>query len=390
MIPLKIQLKSNLPVCPQIIQAVRKAVLCAQLHPGTAFPSVRELSRALHISCTTAHKAVDALKHSGHLACRPGIGMVVTAPRQPSRDRCRQRLQPHCARLLKAADGVQLNFSGVVEALGQTTQARGPHGRPVKPHPTAKRSRSMDWIPSHGQPGVAQIVQAARKALLTGRFKAGDAFPSVRALSAGLGISTNTVHKAVATLKQSGHLAGRRGLGLVVQAGQGSLHEERLEYLAPLCVAVLAQADALGLAYADVVEVLRHLQEARQADYWKAQQSEWETMARKLLPRWSAHGSHCVHQNEFPQMDHVVAVHIEASQQLKVVEFVPGASQRWIQGGFLFVADASPEAINLVQEHTKGLKPLNRCWFAYEECRLFFALGHIHNTFPSDLSGWLG
>jgi len=362
MIPLKIQLKSNLPVCPQIIQAVRKAVLCAQLHPGTAFPSVRELSRALHISCTTAHKAVAALKHSGHLACRPGIGMVVTAPRQPSRDRCRQRLQPHCARLLKAADGVQLNFSGVVEALGQTTQARGPHGRPVKPHPTAKRSRSMDWIPSHGQPGVAQIVQAARKALLTGRFKAGDAFPSVRALSAGLGISTNTVHKAVATLKQSGHLAGRRGLGLVVQAGQGSLHEERLEYLAPLCVAVLAQADALGLAYADVVEVLRHLQEARQADYWKAQQSEWETMARKLLPRWSAHGSHCVHQNEFPQMDHVVAVHIEAS----------------------------PEAINLVQEHTKGLKPLNRCWFAYEECRLFFALGHIHNTFPSDLSGWLG
>ena len=75
--------------------------------------------------------------------------------------------------------------------------------------------------------------------------------------------------------------------------------------------------------------------------------------------------------------------------QLKVVEFGPGASQHWNQGGFLFVADANPEAINLVREHTKGLEQLNRCWFAYEECGLFFALGRIHDTFPTDISGWL-
>jgi DNA-binding transcriptional regulator YhcF (GntR family) len=376
MIPLKIQLKDDLPVCHQIIQAVREAIFNAQLKDGANFPSVRELSRELHISCATAHKAVSALKDSGHLASNPGIGMVVTVPRLPSRDERLQKLQPHCAGLLNEAGEVQLKFRDVVEALRRTPRSAG-HTTSLDQHiemsPITAKPSSVDWISSNGRPpGSTQIVRAARKAMLTGRFKAGDPFPSVRKLSGELRISTNTVHKAVAALKRSGHLASSRGIGLIVQGSMLSIQAERLEHLQPFCTELLKQADALHLALEDVVEVLRHSQAARRADYWKAHQSEWEAIAMKLLPRWEAHGNYYTHQNEFPQMDRSVAVHIDASHKLKVVEFGPGASHHWNQGGFLFVEDANPEAINLIRKHTKGLAQLSQHWFAYEECGLFF------------------
>ena len=123
MVPLKIQLKDDLPVCHQIIQAVRQAIFSAQLKDGAAFPSVRELSRELHISCATAHKAITALKDSGHLASRPGIGMVVTVPLLPPRDERLQRLEPHCAGLLNEAGEVQLKFSDMVQALRRTPRS---------------------------------------------------------------------------------------------------------------------------------------------------------------------------------------------------------------------------------------------------------------------------
>ena len=47
------------------------------------------------------------------------------------------------------------------------------------------------------QPGVAlyeQVVYAARKAVISGQMRPGDAFPSVRALSAALKINPNTAH----------------------------------------------------------------------------------------------------------------------------------------------------------------------------------------------------
>ena len=376
MVPLKIQLKDDLPVCQQIIQAVRQAIFSAHLKDGADFPSVRELSRELHISCATAHKAVTALKASGHLASRPGIGMVVTVPQMPPREERLQKLQPHCAGLLNEAGEVQLKFSDVVEALRQTPLAAG-HTTSLEQHvvmfPITAKPCSVDWISSTGRsPGSAQIVQAARKAMLTGRFKAGDPFPSVRKLSGKLRISTNTVHKAVAALKYSGHLTSRRGIGLIVQGSMMTIQAERQEHLEPFCTELLKQADALHLELEDAVEVLRRIQNARRGDYWKAHQSEWEAIAMKLLPRWEARGNYYPHQNEFPQMDGAVAVHIEASHKLKVVEFGPGASHRWNQGGFLFVEDANPEAINLIRKHTKGLDQLSRHWFAYEECGLFF------------------
>jgi len=138
MLPFLIQIEDGLPVSGQIIQAVRKAMLTGQLTAGDEFPSVRTLSQELRISPTTAHKVVAALKDSGYLASRPGIGMVVTTPDLPAHDERLDHLQPFCADLLKEAGDLHLAFDDVVTALchaAEENKFQEPGGR----HPATGR-----------------------------------------------------------------------------------------------------------------------------------------------------------------------------------------------------------------------------------------------------------
>ena len=69
------------------------------------------------------------------------------------------------------------------------------------------------------QPGIPvheQVTFAAKKAMLSGRVRPGDSFPSVRALSKAFKINPNTAHKVIAQLTQEGFLEVRPGIGTVV------------------------------------------------------------------------------------------------------------------------------------------------------------------------------
>lgn len=111
------RIKDGLPASKQIVLAVRKAIIDGQLVAGQDFPSVRELSQELQISRTTAHKAVTALKDSGFLASRPGIGMVVTVPELSSKEDRLKELQPCLINLIFEAKRLQLKIGDVVEAI---------------------------------------------------------------------------------------------------------------------------------------------------------------------------------------------------------------------------------------------------------------------------------
>jgi GntR family transcriptional regulator len=108
-----------------------------------------------------------------------------------------------------------------------------------------------------GLPVSDQIIQAVRKAMLTGQLVAGDEFPSVRTLSQELRISPTTAHKVVATLKDAGYLASRPGIGMVVTVPNLPAFAERLEHLQPLCTGLLKEAGDLHLKFDDIVAALR-------------------------------------------------------------------------------------------------------------------------------------
>ncbi|OAI58076.1 hypothetical protein AYO49_01475 [Verrucomicrobiaceae bacterium SCGC AG-212-N21] len=120
MLPFTIQFQDGVPAAEQLSLAVRKAMLTGQLRAGDAFPSVRTLSQELRISPTTAHKVVLQLKADGLLAAQPGVGMVITAPAQPSVAERQGQIGPACERLLNEAAELGLTLEQVIAALRKT------------------------------------------------------------------------------------------------------------------------------------------------------------------------------------------------------------------------------------------------------------------------------
>lgn len=111
-----------------------------------------------------------------------------------------------------------------------------------------------------GTPVSDQILQAVRKAMLTGQMKSGDEFPSVRTLSQELRISPTTAHKVVLQLKAAGWLASRPGIGMVVTVPEQPEAGDRLAQLTPRCKELLKEAAELNLSLDQVIKHLRSLQ----------------------------------------------------------------------------------------------------------------------------------
>src|SRR4051812_44978449 len=71
-----------------------------------------------------------------------------------------------------------------------------------------------------GLPIYEQVIYAVTRAIVSGELRAGEPFPSVRALSQELKINPNTAHKIVAALTDRGLLVVRPGVGTVAAGGR--------------------------------------------------------------------------------------------------------------------------------------------------------------------------
>ena len=116
-----------------------------------------------------------------------------------------------------------------------------------------------------GVPVSDQLIQAVRRAILTGQLVPGDRFPSVRAMSQELGISPTTAHKVVAFLKDRGLLASRPGIGMVVASLEQPSRDERLAQLQPLIEQLSREAEELGLDTDDVIAALKRHRNPQQS-----------------------------------------------------------------------------------------------------------------------------
>lgn len=104
-----------------------------------------------------------------------------------------------------------------------------------------------------------QVVYAAKKALVSGRLRPGDPFPSVRMLSAELKINPNTAHKVITSLLNEGLLEVMPGTGTVVAHPPGATAAERSGLLEGQVEQLVVEAKRLGLGLPDVTAaVARH------------------------------------------------------------------------------------------------------------------------------------
>jgi GntR family transcriptional regulator len=108
-----------------------------------------------------------------------------------------------------------------------------------------------------GRPLHDQVVFAVTKAVVTGQLAAGDAFPSVRALSQELQINPNTAQKIVSTLVERGLLESRPGIGTAVAAWKPAANPARRAFLASQVDRLVVEARQLGMTLSDVLEAIR-------------------------------------------------------------------------------------------------------------------------------------
>ena len=108
-----------------------------------------------------------------------------------------------------------------------------------------------------GLPASDQLVQAVRRAILSGELRDGDRFPSVRNLSQELKISPTTAHKAVGQLKGEGFLASQPGVGMVVRSASLPSTEERLKLIAPQIEKLITEAQALQLSEEELRQAMQ-------------------------------------------------------------------------------------------------------------------------------------
>jgi GntR family transcriptional regulator len=101
------------------------------------------------------------------------------------------------------------------------------------------------------QPGQSifdQVVFAAMKAFVSGEYRAGQAFPSVRALAADLKINPNTAHKVIQHLIQEGWLEVRPGVGAFVATPPEARSADKAKLLQQEVEQLVVEAKRLGVA----------------------------------------------------------------------------------------------------------------------------------------------
>jgi GntR family transcriptional regulator len=107
-----------------------------------------------------------------------------------------------------------------------------------------------------GVPVHEQVVFAAKKAIISGRLRPGEAFPSVRTLSAAVKIHFNTAQKVIAQLQQEGLLEVRPGIGTVVAQRAAAGRMERARLLARDVEALTVEAIKLGVGLEELQDLV--------------------------------------------------------------------------------------------------------------------------------------
>jgi GntR family transcriptional regulator len=116
-IPFRVQFRAGVPLFEQVVYVAKKAMVCGQMRPGDAFPSVRALSKELKINPNTAHKIIAHLIHEGLLETRPGIGTVVAAIPDATRKERTELLGPEMEQLVVEAKRLGIERGEMVEAI---------------------------------------------------------------------------------------------------------------------------------------------------------------------------------------------------------------------------------------------------------------------------------
>jgi GntR family transcriptional regulator len=107
-----------------------------------------------------------------------------------------------------------------------------------------------------GQSIFDQVVFAAKKAILSGEYLRGQAFPSVRVLAADLKIHPNTAHKVIQHLIHERWLEAHPGIGTVVAEPPKARDGDRQRLLHQEVEQLVVEAKRVGARLQEVIQAI--------------------------------------------------------------------------------------------------------------------------------------
>ena len=110
--------RPRISIYEQAVYVATRAIVAGQLREGDPFPSVRTLSRELHINPNTAHKVIAKLIDDELLETRAGIGTVVAPLRAATTERT-ELLNRHIEELVVEATRLSIEFDEVTSVISR-------------------------------------------------------------------------------------------------------------------------------------------------------------------------------------------------------------------------------------------------------------------------------
>lgn len=108
-----------------------------------------------------------------------------------------------------------------------------------------------------GIPIYEQVIYTVKKAIVSGRCREGDSFPSVRELSRELRINPNTAQKIVARLVQEKLIEIKPGVGSTVSKSGSATEEQRHHILNTEAEKLVVEARRLSIKKGDLIEAIQ-------------------------------------------------------------------------------------------------------------------------------------
>src|SRR4029453_18545860 len=150
------------PAAPKYVQMadhLRDRILRGDLHPGDEVPSERQLATDWGVSRPTATRALDVLRHEGHLTGRQGAGtFVADLPRIHRQASERYRRSIETGRIYPPGEEARILEARLVPAPGSDA---------VKPHRLIRRGSvpvelSTSWFDGALLPFAPRLVTTGR------------------------------------------------------------------------------------------------------------------------------------------------------------------------------------------------------------------------------------
>lgn len=108
----------DLPIYEQVYKQIKDNIICGQLQPNTALPSIRSLAKDLRISVITTKRAYEELEREGLIYTVVGKGsFVAEIQTEFLREQNLKKIEEHIGEIIKLSYSCGMSKDDVLEMV---------------------------------------------------------------------------------------------------------------------------------------------------------------------------------------------------------------------------------------------------------------------------------